>query len=87
MHSLTGILYALVISAVLALAGPAAAADDEGRIASVDADSQTITLDNGNIYRLPGEFDAESLSVGMEVVIAYDTIAGEKTITDIVRYE
>lgn len=88
MHILTGILYALVISAGLGLAaGPAAAADDEGRIASVDAEAQTITLDNGNSYRLPGEFDAESLIIGMEVVVAYDTIAGEKTITDIVRYE
>ena len=88
MRILTGVLSALVISAGVALsAGSAAAADDEGTISSVDTESLTITLDNGNTYRLPGEFNVESLTVGMEVVIAYDTIEGERTVTDLVTYE
>lgn len=88
MRILTGILSALAISAGLALsAGSAAAADDEGKIANVNMESLTITLDNGNTYRLPGEFNVESLEVGMDVVIAYDTIEGERTVTDLVAYE
>ncbi|MBI1621972.1 DUF1344 domain-containing protein [Aquamicrobium sp. cd-1] len=72
----------------MALVGGAAhAAEDEGKIARVDVANLTITLDNGNTYKLSGEFDVEALVVGTEVVLAYDTIEGEKTVTDLVTYE
>ena len=88
MRSLTGVLSALAMTVCLALAPAiASAADDEGKIAKVDAERMTITLDNGNTYKLSGEFDVEALEPGMEVVLAYDTIAGEKTVTDLVTYE
>lgn len=88
MRSLTGLLSGALIAAALALAvSPAAADDDEGKIARINQDALTITLENGNTYKLSAEFDVEALSVGVEVVLAYDTIEGEKTVTDLVIYE
>jgi Cu/Ag efflux protein CusF len=69
--------------AIFALAGAAFAAEAEGQIKKIDADNQTITLDNGKSYKLPGEFDASALKEGMEILIAYDLVAGENLITDI----
>lgn len=58
------------------------AASDEGTIASIDREAMTITLENGNTYKLPGEFDLDAISEGMDVLVAYDTVDGERTITD-----
>ena len=88
MRILIGVLSAFVVAASMALfAGPAVAADDEGTIARINVEEQTITLDNGNTYKLPGEFNTEALAEGTEVVIAYDTVEGVKQVTDIVIYE
>lgn len=88
MRTVTGMLSALLVAACLALsAGAAMAADDEGKVKRVDREALTITLENGNTYTLSGEFDMESLEVGVEVVLAYDTVGGEKLVTDLVIYE
>ena len=58
------------------------AASDEGTIASIDREAMTITLQNGNTYKLPGEFDLDAISEGMDVLVAYHTVDGERTITD-----
>lgn len=88
MRTVTGMISALLVAAALALSpGAALAADDEGTISNVDREAMTITLDNGNTYKLSGEFDVEALEEGVEVVLAYDTIAGEKLVTDLVIYE
>ena len=63
------------------------AAEVEGHITSIDRDNLTITLDNGKSYKLPGEFDVDSLSEGMDILFAYDEIAGENLITDIAMSE
>ena len=60
------------------------AADAEGQIKSIDPDNLTITLADGKSYKLPGEFDVESLHEGMDVVLAYDEVGGVKLITDMV---
>lgn len=59
------------------------AANDEGAIAQIDSEAMTITLENGNSYRLPGEFDVQSLSEGMDVFLAYEEIDGQNQITDV----
>ncbi len=88
MRTVTGMLSALLMAASLALSsGAAMAADDEGKIKRVDREALTITLDNGNTYKLSGEFDVEALEEGVEVVLAYDTVGGEKLVTDLVIYE
>lgn len=88
MRIATRIVSALVVAAGLALsAGAAMAADDEGTVKRVDREKLTLTLDNGNTYKLSGEFDIESLKEGVDVVLAYDTVGGEKLVTDLVIYE
>ncbi len=88
MRTVTGMLSALLVAAGLMLSsGVALAADDEGKISRVDREALTITLDNGNTYKLSGEFDVEALQEGVEVVLAYDTVGGEKLVTDLVIYE
>lgn len=88
MRIVSGVLSALAIVASIGLFSSGAfAADDEGKIAKVDPEGLTITLENGNTYKLSGEFDVEALQPGTEVVLAYDTIEGEKTVTDLVTYE
>lgn len=88
MRTVIGVFTALLITAGVAFfTGAAMAAEDEGKIARIDAEALTITLDNGNTYKLSAEFDVEALVEGMEVVLAYDTVGGEKLVTDLVTYE
>lgn len=77
MRSLLG-----AIVAALMITTAVYAAEAEGRIKSIDKDAQTITLDNGKSYKLPGEFDVASLKEGMNIIFAYDEVGGENLITD-----
>lgn len=70
------------IAAILVMSSAAFAAEAEGLIKSIDKDNSTITLDDGNKYKLPGEFDVESLKEGMDILLAYDEVGGERLITD-----
>ena len=71
-----------VIAAALLFSSAAFAAETEGLIKSIDKDNSTITLDDGKKYKLPGEFDVDSLKEGMDILLAYDEVAGERLITD-----
>ena len=82
MKKIAGALFALMYMSGLALA-----ADADGKITAIDRDASTIVLDDGKTYKLPGEFDPETLAEGMEVLIAYDTINGENLITDMELFE
>jgi Cu/Ag efflux protein CusF len=75
----------VVLSAVaMLLASTAAfAAQAEGKITAIDREAQTITLEDGKTYKLPGEVDISALVEGMEIVIAYDEVGGENLITDL----
>lgn len=66
----------------LLIATAAFAGQTDGKVTSVDAEKQTVTLDDGNTYRVPGEFDIATLKQGMEIVIAYDEVNGVNQITD-----
>lgn len=77
MRILTG-----AFAAFLMISGQAFAAEAEGHIKSIDREELTITLDNGKSFKLPGEFDLDSLAEGMDVLLAYDEIAGINQITD-----
>jgi Cu/Ag efflux protein CusF len=71
------------VAAALMLSIAAHAAEAEGSIKAIDMDNLTITLDNGQSYKLPGEFDVEAIKEGMDIVLAYDKVGGENLITDI----
>jgi hypothetical protein len=77
MRSLIGALVA-----ALMFSSAAFAAEAEGKIATVDRDNLTITLENGNSYKLPGEFDVDAIKEGMLVLLAYDKVGDQNMITD-----
>ena len=70
------------IAAALLIATSAYAAEAEGHVKSVDKEKMTITLDDGRSYKLPGEFDIDTIQEGMEILLAYDEVGGENLITD-----
>ena len=79
MRSLTG---AIAAALMLSTIGGALAAEAEGKVKAVDRDNLTITLENGNSYKLPGEFDVDAIQEGMVVLLAYDKIGDQNMITD-----
>jgi Cu/Ag efflux protein CusF len=81
MRSLIGGLAAAMMLSTIVSTG-AFAAEAEGKVKSVDRDNLTITLDNGNSYKLPGEFDVEAIKEGMLVLLAYDKVGDQNMITD-----
>lgn len=61
----------------------ALAAEVTGAITAVDPATGTVTLDDGNIYLLPADFDVASLQAGTMVTITYEEIDGQLTITGV----
>ena len=68
--------------AALTVSTAAFAAEAEGKVKKLDPETQTITLDDGKSYKLPGEFDIATLHEGMDILLAYDKVNGENLITD-----
>lgn len=69
---------------IASLFSSVAMADDaEGKITSINQESDTITLDDGKTYKLPGEFDYAAINKGMKVLIIYDLVDKTRFITDI----
>ena len=75
---------ALAAAALFASAVAAFAAIAEGTIASIDKSTMTLTLDDGSSYKLSEEFVTEDYSEGLDVVISYDEINGEKIVLQII---
>lgn len=73
-HILLG---AILVSA--GLAGPAAAADAQGTIKSVDPKTDSITLSDGKTFVLSEGVEAETLKAGEKVMVTYSTTAGKMT--------
>ncbi len=70
------------VIATLFISTAAFAAEAEGKVQKLDPEAQTITLDDGKAYKLPGEFDIATLHEGMDILLAYDKVNGENLITD-----
>ncbi len=77
----------LLATLAIAAAAPAFAIEAQGVIASTDAGSNTITMDDGSEYVLPEGFDMALVSVGMKVVLAYDAEGGRNIVTDMEKAE
>lgn len=73
-------LTALAASALMA--APAWAGEAEGTITSVDTNNYAMTLDDGQTYKLPAEFDVSLIGEGMRVALAFDENGDEKLVTD-----
>jgi hypothetical protein len=69
-------------AALLAVSSFAAlAAEVTGAITAVDPAAGTVTLDDGNTYVLPADFDIASLQAGAMVKITYEEVDGKLAIT------
>lgn len=64
-------------------AGTALADDAEGKITNINEDTETITLDNGKEYHLPGEFDYSAIEQGMKVIVTFDLVDNIRYISNI----
>ena len=72
---------------LFALPHVAQADEAEGTIVSVDEGTQSLKLDDGNTYKLPGEFDYTVIAPDMKVTVIYDVNGEEKLVTDIEQAE
>jgi len=68
----------LVVSSLSALA-----AEVTGSIMAVDPAAGTVTLDDGNTYLLPADFDVAALTAGAMVTITYEEVDGQMQITEV----
>jgi len=65
------------------LASSAYADNVEGSIQKIDQQEGVIHLNDGNLYKLPGEFDYSSISEGLNVVLTYDVDGEERRVSDV----
>lgn len=77
----------LIAALLFALPHTAQADDVTGMIVSIDENDQSLKLDDGNVYKLPGEFDYTVISPDMKVMIVFDVNGEEKLVTDIEKAE
>jgi Protein of unknown function (DUF1344) len=73
----------LVAAMVFALPNTSLADEIEGKITAIDEASQTLKLEDGSVYKLPGEFDYSVLEKDMQVTIIFDLSGEDKMVTDI----
>jgi Protein of unknown function (DUF1344) len=73
----------LIAAMMFALPDVALADEIEGKIASIDETGQTLKLDDGSVYKLPGEFDYSVIEKNMKVTIVFDVSGEDKMVTDI----
>lgn len=66
------LLVAAAAASLLTIATAASADEMNGKIASIDAASGTITLEDGSLIKLPASVDSASLKVGSDVKVTYD---------------
>ncbi|MFN7027068.1 MAG: DUF1344 domain-containing protein [Pseudorhizobium sp.] len=80
----------LLIAALLAtasilspLSGFAQSTDVEATIDAVDVNSLTLTLDDGETYKLPEEFNFDGIEAGVKVVVFYTQVDGHRVVDDL----
>ena len=80
----------LLIAALLAtasilspLSGFAQSADVEATIDAVDVNALTLTLDDGETYKLPEEFNFDGIEAGVKVVVFYTEVDGDRVVDDL----
>jgi hypothetical protein len=73
----------LIAALIFALPHTAQADEATGIIVSIDESNQSLKLDDGNTYKLPGEFDYTVIAPDMKVMVVYDVSGEDKIVTDI----
>jgi hypothetical protein len=69
---------------LLAMSSLAALADEvTGAIQDIDDTAMTVTLDDGNVYKLPDNLDVSDFEIGDEVTLEYTKDAnGDLVVSD-----
>ena len=57
------------------------AAEVTGAVTAVDPATLSVTLDDGNTYVLPADFDVAALTAGLQVTFTYEDIDGTRTVS------
>lgn len=57
------------------------AAEVTGAITAVDPTTNSVTLDDGNVYLLPAEFDVAAFQAGTNVTFTYEDVDGKRTVS------
>ena len=75
----------LVLGALGAILFPLSALADsaQGTITAIDPSANTMQLNDGKSYNLPGEFDFSVIHSGMNVTVFYDVDGANRYVTDI----
>ena len=72
------------LAALFLITSSAFAANAEGTIKKIGKSTLTLTLDDGEKFKLSEEFNFEDYSEGMSVMIQYDEIKGDKIVLQII---
>ncbi|MGH6760439.1 MAG: DUF1344 domain-containing protein [Phyllobacterium sp.] len=75
------IVFAVFFAVVTLFSTFSFAEDAEGTITAINEEAETITLDDGKTYKLPGEFDIGALAKGEKVMVSYDIVDTDRFIT------
>ena len=73
--------FLIFLTGSLAFVSAPLAGEAQGTIAAVNPNAMTVTLDNGETYKLPPEFDPAIIMPGMVIALAHEEDAA-KTVTD-----
>jgi hypothetical protein len=73
----------MIAALIFALPDAALADEATGKIESIDEGNQSIKLDDGSVYKLPGEFDYTVISKDMKVLLVFDINGKDKIVTDV----
>lgn len=65
------------------LSATAESADVEAVITNVDTTSLSLSLDDGEQYQAPEEFNFEGLEPGVKVLVFYTEVDGARVINDL----
>jgi len=65
----------------LMLVSSAYADNVEGSVQKIDQQEGTLQLNDGNLYKLPAEFDYSSISEGANVVVTYDVDGEDRRVS------
>jgi len=68
----------------LVMASAAYADNVEGTVEKIDQQQGTLQLNDGNLYKLPAEFNYDSVSEGANVAVTYD-VEGEDRVVSAVE--
>jgi hypothetical protein len=76
---------ALFASTALVHAAPPGYYFEDGQVQSMDSAGKTLTLDNGEAFRLPDDWSGSDVAAGDQVRVYYNIRGGGQVATEIIE--